>query len=81
MHYQYDGVCYIAQRTYSNSSLYLSAPFTLNTENGFGKKVAHDGWKFCKHINFTVLLECSHASLALLCFPVVHYFHFKYKIL
>lgn len=79
MHYQYDGFCSTAPRTHLNSRLYLSASFTLNSENGFGKKVAHDGWKYCKHSNFVVLLECSHAVLALLYFPVIHYFHFEYK--
>lgn len=77
MHYQYDGFCSTAPGTYLNSRLYLSAPFTLTSENGFGKKVAHDGWKYLKHSNFIV--ECSHAALALLYFPVIQYFHFEYK--
>jgi len=63
MHYQYDGLCSTAPRTYLNSRLYFSALFTLTSENGFGKKVAHGGWKYCKHSNLIVLLECSHAAL------------------
>lgn len=74
MHYQCDGFYYIAPRICLNSSLYLSALYTLNIKNGLGRRRHMMGgstvstvssWYLCP------LLECSYAALERFFFSVI----------